>query len=259
MQSVSLFSEAHPRARQARANYRHPLRTLSYVTIDAGNGGIIRNLNRAGLAVQAVAPLRERQRIRLRFELFHRLHVDGYGEVTWANPSGQCGIRFLSLPEETARQIDEWIFSDVLEIADRASELTPESPARPEEIALETMNWWSRPVSGRTLAWLVDGLVVTAGLLLYALIFLSIAQELPSWHVTVGAAGLAAIFVVALYWGLFVWFGGASFGVRLARATGGFKGEEKGRVTWSRKLYPALKRWALLVCRCAARWRPHLS
>ena len=103
-------------ARQARTHYRHGLRTLTYVTLDAANGGIIRNFNSDGVAVQAVAPLRPQQRVRLRFELrFPRLRVDTYGEVTWASSSGQCGIRFVDLSERTSHQINEWIFSNLLD------------------------------------------------------------------------------------------------------------------------------------------------
>src|SRR5580700_1972854 len=103
-------------ARQARAHYRHELRTLTYVTLDDANGGIIRNLNHEGVAVQAVGSLREQQRVRLRFELrFPRLRVDTYGQVSWAGSSGQCGVRFLNLPAQTARQIDQWIFSNLLD------------------------------------------------------------------------------------------------------------------------------------------------
>jgi len=73
-------------------------------------------LNRYGVAVQAVAPLRPQQRVRLRFELrFPRLRVEAYGHVTWASSTGQCGIRFVDLSKHAARQIDEWIFSNLLE------------------------------------------------------------------------------------------------------------------------------------------------
>ena len=48
--------------RQARTQYRHELRTLTYVTLDDANGGIIRNLNHEGVAVQAVGALRPQLR-----------------------------------------------------------------------------------------------------------------------------------------------------------------------------------------------------
>jgi hypothetical protein len=272
-------------ARQARNHYRHELRTLTYVTLDAANGGIIRNLNSQGVAVQAVAPLRPQQRVRVRFELrFPRLRVETYGRVSWAHPSGQCGIRFVDLPARTAHQIDEWIFSNFLDVAGRqaanlrpifgssaassagssahqvtqeenASEendgLTVSPPAR-QPIRLEPsqagrdeagldeilrphpshepdlmepgyrpdmpMNWLSRPLSGRTLAWLVDGLLVLAGVLLFGLIFLSIAHELPPWPITLGAGFSATVFIAAAYWILSVVFEGATLGARLAEA-----------------------------------------
>ena len=106
-------------ARQARASHRHELRTLTYVTIDQGNGGIVRNLNREGIGVQMVAAVRPRQQLRVRFVLpYSKLRVEARGEVMWATFSGQCGIRFLDLTSRTGRQIDEWIFGNLLEGAD---------------------------------------------------------------------------------------------------------------------------------------------
>ena len=103
-------------ARQARIYHRHELRTLTYVTLDQANGGIVRNLNREGFGAQVVAAVRPRQQLRIRFELrYPRLRVEARGEVMWATFSGQCGIRFLDLSPRTARQIDEWIFGNLLE------------------------------------------------------------------------------------------------------------------------------------------------
>ena len=264
-------------ARQARTHYRHEVRTLTYVTLDAANGGIVRNLNRDGVAVQAVAPLRHEQRVRIRFELrFPRLRVDTYGQVSWAGSSGQCGVRFLNLPAQTARQIDQWIFSNLLNalaldaadhsifaplspspavegnVAEEIDGLTvsaaprpairieldcaqrSEEPAQGREQNLAdaacpsdtTLNWLSRPISGQTLAWLVDSLVMIAGLLLFAFIFLSITHELPPWPLTVGAASSAAVLIAATYWAVFAVLGGGSLGARLADATSGFTHEE---------------------------------
>jgi hypothetical protein len=267
-------------ARQARAHYRHELRTLTYVTLDDANGGIIRNLNHEGVAVQAVAPLRQHERVRLRFELrYPRLRVETSGQVSWASPSGKCGIRFVDLPPRTSHQINEWIFSNLLDALARdaahprsifgssvvsiveenvpqeedgltlsaaprpAIRLEPiagkleDAPVLPqyreEDLAgpaydpRAQMSWLSRPVSGRTLAWLVDGLVVTAAVLLFALIFLSIAKELPPWPLTLGTASAAAIFVAATYRAVFAVFGGPSLGTRLAQATSGLEEREE--------------------------------
>ncbi|HEY1677624.1 MAG TPA: PilZ domain-containing protein [Candidatus Sulfotelmatobacter sp.] len=103
-------------ARQTRAQYRHQLRSLTYVTFDQANGGIVRNLTHDGIGAQVVAAVRPRQQVRLRFELrYPRLRVETRGEVVWATFSGQCGIRFLDLPPRMNRQIKEWIFGNLLE------------------------------------------------------------------------------------------------------------------------------------------------
>jgi len=107
-------------ARQARSHYRHELRTLTYVTLDEANGGIIRNVSHEGVAVQAVAAPRTQQRLRLRFELrFPRLKVEAYGQVSWTGPSGQCGIRFVDLPPRVKYQINQWMFAQLLDAAAR--------------------------------------------------------------------------------------------------------------------------------------------
>ncbi len=258
-------------ARQ-RTHYRHELRTLTYVTLDDANGGIVRNLNQEGVAVQAVVALRPQQRVRLRFELkFPRLRVETSGQVSWASSSGQCGIRFVDLPVRTRHQINEWIFSNLLDAIVRdaahprsmfgtsvvsiAGEeendgLTLSAPPRPA-IRLEAeftgrdeasvlhhgvdaaddphaeLNWLSQPISGRTLTWLVDSLVVTAALLMFALIFLSIAHELPPWPLTLGTAFAAAVFVAAAYWAVFALLGGPSLGARLAQAVSNAEEKEE--------------------------------
>jgi hypothetical protein len=267
-------------ARQARSHYRHELRTLTYVTLDEANGGIIRNLNHKGVAVQAVAALRQEQRVRLRFELrFPRLRVETKGQVSWANRSGQCGIRFVDLPASIRRQIDEWIFSNLLDALardaahprifgasvaaivreDSAVEdgLTLSAAPRPairlepsitkqddlllpehrEEYPADLVDepharvsWLSRPISGHTLAWLADSLVVVAALLLFALIFLSIAHELPPWPLTLATAVAATIFIAATYRTVFALFGGASLGARLAQAASSVEEEEEDTV-----------------------------
>lgn len=249
-------------ARQARAHHRLDLRALTYVVLDAANGGIIRNLNHEGVAIQAVAAPNLHQTVRLRFELHSpRLRVDAKGEVLWSNSSGQCGIRFLDLPPRTIRQINEWIFGNLLESlpqhSPRASsalwnvtsisgsteesdglmvspaprkiiQLEPQtlhieaSPEKGQESspiadALLEPDWLSQPLSGRSLAWTVDCLIVVASLLLFGLVFLSLTHELPKWPLSLEAGFGAVVLVVALYCGFSFAFGGRTLGARLAR------------------------------------------
>jgi hypothetical protein len=247
-------------ARHMRAQHRHELRTLTYVVLDEANGGIIRNLTHCGATIQAVGALRTNQIVRLRFELrFPRVRVETRAQVMWANPSGQCGVRFFDLPPRMVRQINEWIFGNLLEsipqhasrnifaptweiaepIAEEdgllvssstsrkviplqpvmARDLPPttyQAAAMPIEDSLE-LDWLSQPLSGRSLAWIVDSLIVVAALLLFSLVFLSVTHELPKWPMNLAAGFGAVIFVAAFYWGFFHLIAGASMGTRLAR------------------------------------------
>jgi hypothetical protein len=248
-------------ARQARTQYRHDLRTLTYVTLDQANGGIVRNLTHDGIGVQAVVALRPRQQMRVRFELrYPRVRVETRGEVVWSTFSGQCGIRFLDMQPRVTRQIDEWIFGNLLEGAtlhpERAGPIFAEVaieddglllsaaprkiielPLRPESEATESeedapqatdrateLDWLSQPLSGRTLAWTVDTLAVFAAVLLFALVFPSVTRETPRWPWAMAAG--AVMMVVVLYWGFFRMFGGSSLGARLARMAGDEEDEE---------------------------------
>lgn len=271
-------------AKQMRAQYRHELRSLTYVTLDQANGGIVRNLTHDGIGVQVVAALRPQQQLRVRFELrYPRLRVEARGEVMWATFSGQCGIRFLDLPDRTGRQINEWILGNLLEGGALHSD-EPESmfaaPAlagtesteagaalaqaekddgllvsstpvtviplqqRPTAVApalriadaeemdaqISTdLDWFSQPLSGRGLAWTINTLAVVAGMLLFALVFLSVTREAPQWPWALAVGD--AILVVLLYWGFFQMFGGSSLGTRLARLMEANPEDEEGRAT----------------------------
>lgn len=257
-------------ARQARARYRHEIRALTYVMLDQANGGIVRNLTHKGMGVKAVAGVHPRQQVRVRFELRHpRLRLETVGEVEWVSPSGQCGIRFIGLPSRTIRQIDEWIFGNLLEGSAPYSERSTSvfgdsrlgesnlsfssmwalpnvaemedglviSPAPSNVIALPAreefaepvevdepsvrptkrveLDWLSRPLSGRSLAWTINTLVVVAATMLCVLVFLSVTREPPKWPLALAFG--AAIFVAASYWGFFWLFGGGTLGSRLSR------------------------------------------
>ena len=242
-------------ARQTRTKHRHELRALTYVTLDQANGGIVRNLTREGIAVQAVAAVHPLQEVRVRFELrYPKLRVEARGQVMWSTVSGQCGIRFIDLPPTLSRDIQQWIFGDLLEAAalhgNRAmfalpglresspieedgllTSATPvkviDLPALPHQVdssslqdvlAEETpvaLDWLLQPLSASGLAWAVNALAMAAGLLLFAVIFLSVTHETLTWPVLAALA----LLVPALYWGFFHMFGGCSLGTRLARLT----------------------------------------
>src|ERR1700751_1171353 len=98
-----------------RHHYRHPIHSLVYVTLDEGNGGIIRNLSQSGAAIQAVGALRSGQSVRMRFDLLNpRTRFDVQGVVSWANPSGQAGVRFVDISHQAIRQLNDWVFANLM-------------------------------------------------------------------------------------------------------------------------------------------------
>jgi len=260
-------------ARQVRVRHRHELRTLTYVTLDQANGGIVRNLSDRGIGVQVVAAVRPRQQLRVRFELrYPRLQIETRAEVIWATFSGQCGIRFLDMPATLKRHINQWIFGDLLEgisfhadapgsifaptnghkpqhaagngngsiaaaeeqdglLVSSAPVQVIELPTLPDPVPqtyaqantpdwipprnFGELDWLSQPLSGRTLAWTIDTLVVIAASLLFALVFLSVTREAPPWPLAFVSGG--CLIMTGMYWGFFRVFAGGSLGARLAR------------------------------------------
>jgi hypothetical protein len=70
-------------------------------------------------------------------------------------------------------------------------------------------------------------LAVLAGMLLFAVVFLSVTREAPRWPWAL--VGGDAVLVLLLYWGFFWMFGGVSLGTRLARLAESGEEEEHAR------------------------------
>jgi PilZ domain len=252
-------------ARQPRVRHRHELRALTYVMLDQANGGILRNLTREGVAVQAVAAVPVGQKVRVRFELpSPRLRVESQGEVLWSRSSGQCGIRFVDLPPRLSRRIDEWIFGDLLggfplnmstaaasgsravtgSLLGAAAQEdgllvspTPvkviELPPRPTLIEGAVK---AESLASAELDWLSQPLstkgitwaVNTLAVVAAVLLFVLVFLSVnrePPRWPVAMLAG-AALFMAAFYWGFFKIFGGGSPGARLARLVG-YEAKEK--------------------------------
>lgn len=226
---------ASPFRHAQRRLYRHPLYSLVYVTLDHENGGILRDLSEEGAAVQAVGALRAGQVVRMRFDLMAprqtpaRVRVDVVGQVAWANPSGQAGLRFTDLQPETRQQMNEWIFGNLLAAIAQASPVLADpavfeddnlvlsrgarAPIRVRQTASQALNaesdnvllldWLLGRFNPQTLARAVDVMVLGASVLLFFVVALAVAKTLPAWHITVPLLAGVACFFTALYWFLF--------------------------------------------------------
>jgi len=226
--------------RQDRSRrYRHKIRTLAYVSLESANGGILRDLSEGGMAVQALAPLRENQAVKVRIDLpAPRLHLEADARVAWSDALGQAGLEFVELPERARLALKDWLFTQLLMGAhrtagDEAAQLLFSSGSRPA-IRLEPTRlpsstprlvsskpsprvrflWFS--ASASQFALLVDALALLCAVLLFHVMALSLTDTLPSWPIATALfLGFSAA-IAGLYWLLFSVLIGVTPGNRLA-------------------------------------------
>jgi hypothetical protein len=156
-------------------------------------------------------------------------HWEQSGAMPGKSSAVELGLDQFSLGEVNSTQSlfkdDGLIISPaplkVIELAARP-EVQPANEVEVSSRAQMGLDWLSRPLSGRSLVWTINGLVVFAALLLFVLVFLwitlSVTGEPPKRPLAISSG--AAILVGVLYWGFFKVFGGSSPGARLVRLAG---------------------------------------
>jgi len=230
---------------------RQTLRSLAYVNLDQGNGGIIRDLTESGIAVQAVGALRAQQEVSLRFDLLSpRVRVETRGRVAWAEPSGQAGIEFMGTTPRVRRALRDWLLTQMLASAAisgrdsifsavKENELTfspvlqapivvgSQSVAFGEEMSAASVAWgWFR-FSERAFSTMVDGLVLLCAVLLFSISCIAVMGGVPAWPIAGALLFTSAAIFLAIYQILFSEFlCGATPGARLARLAAGGRMEE---------------------------------
>ena len=236
-QLVDLGPETHP---MRRLYPRQTLRSLAYVKLDQGNGGIVRDLTESGMAVQAVARLQAGQDVNLQFELLSpRVRVDVRARVAWSDPSGQGGIHFLDLTPRTRRSLRDWLFTQLLASAAitgrdsmfAASErelifsaavrpaivIEPEFAPHSEESETPRVSWGFVSLSVRSFSVFVDTLVLLCAVLLFSISSVAVMGGLPEWPLATALFLTTSTIFVAVYQLLFSdVLCGASPGNRLA-------------------------------------------
>jgi TonB family protein len=116
-----------------RRHSRHPIKTLAYVALDEGNGGIVLNISEGGFSVQAVTSLMDDLLPGVRFQLSES---DGWVEanarITWTGESRKvAGLEFVDLPEDTRSRIREWLSRETLPTVEPADAGAPAEESAP--------------------------------------------------------------------------------------------------------------------------------
>ena len=248
--SPSEATGARHRARNTRRFVRQPVQNLAYITIEQSNGGIMRDLGEGGCAVRLMAALEANRMLPLRFDLpSPRTRVEAVARVAWSESSGQAGLEFIGLSADARLRVKDWIFTQLLAAAHQASgansifihkrlgeEATEllfsgaarvpivlaqdpapaaEPPSPPRAVASNAGGWFS--LSARTLAGLVDSLILLSAVLLFGVVAIAMTNLFPTWLLASALAVGATALFGAVYWFFFVLWIGKTPGETLAR------------------------------------------
>jgi c-di-GMP-binding flagellar brake protein YcgR len=98
--------------RERRRSFRVPVQAAATIALADGTQmeGIMLDLSDSGMDLLAAQPLAPSALVNCRFTLPDgSFEIDTQGEVAWANPNGQSGIRFLDMDESTSSNLVQWL------------------------------------------------------------------------------------------------------------------------------------------------------
>ncbi len=122
--------------RERRRSFRVPIQLPVRIRVENGveMEGILLDLSEDGLDVLASQPLCPSAVINASFRLPHQSHdMDLRGEVAWANPNGESGVRYLDLPDAIRQTLRNWVVAS-------AAESLPEDPEPVSECKLTDLS-----------------------------------------------------------------------------------------------------------------------
>src|SRR5262249_29196071 len=105
--------------RERRRSFRVPVQVPIQVQVDNGPQleGILLDLSEDGMDVLAAQPLCPGATIGARFLLpDSNNEIPVCGQVAWASPNGQAGVRFIDLPENLRAMLKTWVAANAPEI-----------------------------------------------------------------------------------------------------------------------------------------------
>jgi CheY-like chemotaxis protein len=105
--------------RERRRSFRVPVQVP--IQLQTENGppleGILLDLSEGGMDVLAAQPLCPGATIRANFNLpDSTTEIQTSGEIAWASPNGQAGVRFIDLPENLRDTLKSWVSANAPEI-----------------------------------------------------------------------------------------------------------------------------------------------
>jgi putative methionine-R-sulfoxide reductase with GAF domain len=159
---VEAGRELLPPLRSRRRRVRQKVHSPAYASLNGSASGQVLDLSEIvdiseeGMAIQTSSPLQVQRTVNLCLDLTAtNACIRTTGEVVWANRSGRVGIRFPQLPDDSLRQLKEWLFLNVMVAcvnqraaqfpADESSQIAPRAvPEKPQDSAL--VNWMRQEI-----------------------------------------------------------------------------------------------------------------
>jgi TonB family protein len=123
-----------------RRHARQRLLSLIYAELDRENGGIVLDASESGIAVHAVVPLTDDFLPQLRLKLPGTTGwLETRARVVWTRDARKlAGLQFEDLPDETLRQIRDWLSQEaVIAESEAAFPDTPSENALPAQQPVE--------------------------------------------------------------------------------------------------------------------------
>jgi putative methionine-R-sulfoxide reductase with GAF domain len=113
--------ELPPPLRTRRRRVRQKVHTPAYASLNGSSSGQfldlseIVDISEGGMAIQTSFPLQVQRSVNLCLDLTAtRTCIHTTGEVVWSDRSGRVGIRFPQMPDDSLRQLKEWLFVNVM-------------------------------------------------------------------------------------------------------------------------------------------------
>jgi CheY-like chemotaxis protein len=122
--------------RERRRSFRVPVQLEVKLKVENGTEmeGILLDLSEDGLDVLAAQPLCPGARISARFTLPEQSsEIEVQGEIAWANPNGESGVRYTDLADNLRQTLREWVVIN-------AAEILPEDPEPVSECKLTDLS-----------------------------------------------------------------------------------------------------------------------
>jgi len=118
---VEAGRELPPTLRTRRRRVRQKVHSPAYVSLNGNSNGQVLDLSEIvdiseeGMAIQTSFPLQIQRNVDLCLDLTAtRTRIQTPGEVVWCDGSGRVGISFPRMPDDSLRQLKEWLFVNVM-------------------------------------------------------------------------------------------------------------------------------------------------